>query len=245
MKKVSAILLVFAMALSVAACGDVSSTTDTETSASVGESITLGSSAESDSNKTTTPSEGDTNNETAPPQSGNNGTGDETPPESAVVDEVEWNAAVDSEKFENVTFTYNATFISGYDDTEPNVGTIKLSGNGMLVDGNSIDDAELIASVKTMFIDTAVAIVNNYGMFEYDSENKCYRSKEAITYNTTVLGYDTTITAENVEVAIDSNKSIAMISCKMTQEFTENGAPVTYVLNTEFTFSDYGTTTLG
>lgn len=173
----------------------------------------------------------------------NNG-GDNSTSASLGVNESEWNAAIQSQKFDNVTFTYNATFTSGYDEVGPHKGTFELVENGMLMDGKPTSAEERTAA-KTMFVDTAVAIVNNFSMFEYDKENNHYSSKENIVFNTTILGYEATITAENVLVVLDADNNIAKISCKMTQKFQGDGGNLTtYVLDTEFTFSNYGTTTI-
>jgi hypothetical protein len=164
--------------------------------------------------------------------------------ESLGVDESEWDDAIQSTKFDNVTFTYNATFTSGYDDVGPHIGTMKIDENGMLMNGELASD-ESKTAVKTMFVDTVTAIVNDFSIFEYDEQNNNYRAIENITYNTTIMGYETTIIAENVIVIMDNDNNIAKITCKMTQNFNvDNGNLTTYVLDTEFAFTDYGTTTL-
>lgn len=160
------------------------------------------------------------------------------------VNENEWNQATQTQNFDNVTFTYRATFLSGYESTEQQVGMLKMTENGMISNGELITDTETITSARTMFIDTSVAIVSNFEAFVYDAATGCYRANAPIIYHTTVLGYETTITAANVTVTWDENANVSTISCQMTQAFEEDGAPKTFVLDVEFTFADYGTTTL-
>jgi len=169
---------------------------------------------------------------------------DDTVSESIGVNENDWNEAIQTQNFDNVTFTYRATFLSGYQSTEQHVGTLKIAENGMISNGELVTDTETITSTRTMFIDTAVAIVANFDAFSYDAESSFYRANNPIVYHTTVLGYETTITAENVTVTWDENTNISHISCQMTQAFEEDGTPKTFVLDAEFTFTNYGTTTL-
>lgn len=157
----------------------------------------------------------------------------------------EWNNMIAESNFDNITFAYNATFISGYNDEGPHTGLFKLDGNKLDMDGEVTTDTETITSLRSWYIASALAIVNNFDKFEYDEANDCYKAKEKVVYNVTVMEYEATITAENVLVELDDNMNIAKITCKMTQAFKEDNVDKTYVLNVDFTFSEYGTTVVG
>lgn len=166
-------------------------------------------------------------------------------PEDSGVSNEDWTTAIQSQKFENVTFAYNATFISGYDDVGPHGGTYKLTNDGMMYDNSLITEEESINAARTLFIDTVIAIVSNFDAFEYDQENDCYTASEAIVYESMFFGGWVTITSDNTVVVLDEACNIAKLSCQMTQDFKQvDGTPVTYVLDVEITFSDYGTTVL-
>lgn len=168
---------------------------------------------------------------------------DATVSETLGVSKKEWNAAVEYQNFVNVTFSYKATFVSGYQDAGPHMGVLKITEDAVVMDGELITAEETVTAAKNMYIDTILAVINNFDNFEYDNAKKCYESKQNVTYITKILDYEATITAENVSVELDSENRIEKISCKMTQDFI-NGGPTTYVLDAEFTFTDYGTTTV-
>lgn len=159
------------------------------------------------------------------------------------ISEKEWNAATERKNFENVTFSYEATFISGYQDAGPHMGVLKITEDAVVMDGELLTAQETINAAKNAYIDITLAVINNFDDFEYDDAKNCYNAKKSITYNTEVLEYKATITAENVSVELDSENRISTISCKMTQEIV-GGSPITYVLDAKFTFTDYGTTTV-
>lgn len=188
----------------------------------------------------------DTNNTRISINSGgeNDGEDDVSPSEFLGIDESEWNTAVQPSNFNNVTFTYNATFLSGYDDVDPHTDTMKIVENVMLMNGQPVSEEER-TETKNVLENVVIAIANDFSLFEYDEQNDNYRAIENLTYTATVSGYEVTFIIENALVIIDSDNNIAKITCKMTQSFNEdNGEPTTYVLDAEFTFTDYGTTTL-
>ncbi len=166
-------------------------------------------------------------------------------PEVGVTEEV-WNSAIQISNFDNVTFAMTATFTSGASGGEgPHTSLYKLDGNKLEMEGEITTDAEIISSLKNWYIGTAIAIVNNFDAFEYVEAEDCYRTTESISYVTTVMGIEATITATNVSVELDESMNIASITCNMTQAFTEGGNDKLYVLDVEFNFSDYGTTVVG
>ena len=157
------------------------------------------------------------------------------------VTQAEWNAMKAAEKFNNVTFTNNATFVSGYSEVGPHVNIFKLAGNKATADGTPME-AESIDALRTMYLGTSLAIVENFEKFSYDANQKCYVSVESISYNVSLMGYDAAITVKDAIVELDANKNLAKITCEMTQEFVDQGTPKKYVLNVIFTFENYGTT---
>lgn len=162
------------------------------------------------------------------------------------VTETEWDAMIAISKFDNVTFTTNATFISGYPYAGPHINVFKLDGENGTADGAPLS-GESMDALKAMYLQTALAILENYDKFAYDTTAGCYKSTSDISYDVLInisSGYDADITASNVTVKVDANKNLTEITCRMTQAFVDNGNPMTYVLDTIFTFADYGTTVL-
>ena len=191
---------------------------------------TAGSTGEESSTETTSDSEQDS-------QDG----GDETP--DGEVTEGEWNEAVKDEKFNNVTFAYSVVFEG---TTKSETGKFYLDGDkGMYQEGASIleaMDAEELAALRNIYVNTTLAVVNNFSSFTYDAVKGVFVSKEPIVYRVNVIEYDATITASNVEVKLDSNKNISEITCDMKHEYTENGRDYELTMKATFTFTDYGTT---
>ena len=157
------------------------------------------------------------------------------------VNKAEWDSMAAISNFDNVTFTTNATFLSGYSDVVPHRTVYKLDGEKASADGQAMT-GDSVEALKTMHLKTTIAIVENFEKFAYDETKKCYASIEDIVYNVTILGYDATITVKNAYVELDTDKNLAKIKCEMTQDFVEEGTPKKYVIDAEFTFENYGTT---
>ncbi len=164
----------------------------------------------------------------------------------AGVDKEQWNTAISPANFNNVTFDIKGTFVSGYDyaakyGTNEFAYLCKVDGDKASMNGMEMP-AESVDGLKSTYINTALAIVNNFEDFTYDAESQTYKATQDITYTITVMQYDATITAKNVIVTVDENTMIATIACTMVQDFEENGTPHQYVLDITFAYSDYGTT---
>lgn len=229
-KRVSLIFLCLVLAISTfAACDKGADSTD-ETSAQTSEQT---------SEQTSDQTSSDTSSEVAETTSGET----ESESENSGITEVEWDAMILASKFENVTFTSNSTFISGYEDKGPHTNVFKLNGSAGTVDGESMSGESLTAT-RNMTLGTALAIVNDFDKFEYNKADDSYVSTEAIVYNVSVMNYNAKITAKNVVVKLDDDMNITKIACNMTQEFEDDGVAKTYVLDITFTFSDYGTTVI-
>ena len=166
---------------------------------------------------------------------------------SAGVSEEVWNQSILISNFDNVTFGYSVAFIENDQvSTTPEVGVFLLDGDKAMVEGE-LADAETVAAIRTLYVETTLAIVQNYRQFSFDQTKQLYVSAGPIVYEVhNVTGYDATITVKDVEVELDENSNIARIVCHMTQDFKEtgreNGEEGTLVMNAEFTLTDYGTT---
>lgn len=106
-------------------------------------------------------------------------------------------------------------------------------------------ESEFVPSLKNVYINTANAIVKDFGNFTYDEASKTYKSKQDIVYTVNVMNTDTTITAQNVCVTLDDANKIASIACMMKQNFTQDDTQQEFTMNITFTYSGYGTTVLG
>ncbi len=169
---------------------------------------------------------------------------DTTPdtPSDIPVTEEEWNAAISDANFDNVTFTFAGTF----DDGEEFVGTAAIAGDMALIDGEPLG-AEFVPMLKSVYINTALAIVGNFDDFTYDATQNVFVGKGDITYtvDASAMGYENvSITVKNVVVTLDANEHIATIACDMTQSFIEDDKPEQLVMNVTFTYSNYGTTVI-
>lgn len=154
----------------------------------------------------------------------------------------EWNSAIAKEKFDNVTFKILVT-----DPEESTTVTIlcKLDGNKSYTNDDGYEDfgdAEVTAAMRNVYMNTVLAILNNFADFTYDAEKEIFASSKDIVYNVTVMEYDAKITVSNAKVKINTDKSIAEISCYMKQEYTENGKPCSLEFDAVFSFYDYGKT---
>ena len=170
--------------------------------------------------------------------------GDTTPdtPSDIPVTEEEWNAAISDANFDNVTFT----FAGAFDDGEEFLGVAAIAGDKALVDGDPLG-AEFIPMLKSVYVNTALAIVGNFDDFTYDATQNVFVGKGDITYtvDASAMGYENvSITVKNVVVTLDANEYIATIACDMTQSFIEDGNPEQLVMNVTFTYSNYGTTVI-
>ena len=160
---------------------------------------------------------------------------------SVEISKAEWDAMKASDKFNNVTFTNNVTFISGYSNVGPHINVFKLAGDKATADGKPMEE-ESIEAFKAMYLGTTFAIIDNFEKFNYNATQKCYVATDSISYNVTIMGYDAAITVKDAIVEIDADKNLSKIICEMTQEFVDQGTPKTYVLDVIFTFENYGTT---
>ena len=160
------------------------------------------------------------------------------------VDQDTWEGLTIQTKFDNVTFLMEGEFSDG-----EQIGyCFKLAGADC---SQIIDDVEYkqeegtAEQVREIFIRTAMAMLDNYQDFTFNSDTNAYVNNNNIVYAITVFDYDATITVSNVSLILDQNNNIISLSCDMMQEFVAYGTPMTYILDITFTFTNYGTTEVG
>ena len=163
------------------------------------------------------------------------------------VTEEEWNAAISEEKFDNVTFAIVAHITSPYEVVDNIVCKIdddKGWYSEEIEDSHYEEyaDEEILAALKSIYMNTTLAIVESFDNFDYDSATGAYVAKNEIVYNVIVTDYEAKITVTNVKVKLDAEKLIAEISCDMKQEYTSEYDNGTITLDAVFKFYDYGKT---
>ena len=158
-----------------------------------------------------------------------------------------WEEAQSPDNFDNVTFGMDVNFTTPAEGGQSYI-EIKLADDAVAmkegVDGDYsvTTNADIVASVKSVYVNTVLAIVDNFADFTHNATNNCYNGNKDIVYSVEVQGIAATITAKDVVVELNAENGIAKIACEMTQEFVERGVSQTYVLDVEFTFFNYGTT---
>ena len=149
-----------------------------------------------------------------------------------------WNSTLEIENFENVTLALYGTFIGGYGYEFEEF--LMLDGDVGFAIGEKTTDPAVVASIKNIYVNTVLGVLENFDNFTYDAENGVYKANSTIVYAVTVQGMDATITANDVVVTIDADNKLAKMSCGMKQEF--DGGELN--LTVTFEFSDYGTTVI-
>ena len=236
-------LLCLALLLSVFVACDNSGNSDTDTSAETTVGTSAQTSAETSAD-TTAETSAETSAQTSEETSEATSTETTSDTNNSGIAENEWDAMTAASKFDNVTFTNNATFVSGYDSQSSHINVFKMDGDKGTADGEQMNASSMEAA-RSMITGTAVAIVKDFDKFTYNAVTGYYSSTEDIVYNVSIMGINATITAKNVVVKLDADMNIASISCNMTHNFNDGGVGKTYVLNAIFTFTDYGTTVVG
>ena len=166
-----------------------------------------------------------------------------TPPAGGdVITEEQWNQAIADANFDNVTFQIDGSFISG-NDGEPEFHYTSWIVGDSAKFGDQMLDAEGVQSLKSVYVNTALAIVENFGDFTYNAENNTFVANKDIVYTVNSMGILATITVKNAIVTLDADTMLASISCQMTQDFTD-GEAKQFVMDITFTYSNYGTTVI-
>lgn len=154
-----------------------------------------------------------------------------------------WLEMANEEVISNFTGEMSVLFIEE-DSDAPYTETFKLADNKVVMADELITEPEVIDGFKSAIQTMILAIAKNYDKFEFNKTKNLYTAKDSITFKTTVLEYDATITMEDIQVEIDTDVHLTKLVCKMTHSFLEGGQPKTLIMNTEFTFYDYGTTVI-
>ena len=155
----------------------------------------------------------------------------------------EWENAIATENFDNITFTIQVMFP---DSEEPYPMICKIDKDkASFSEGGyaeQVVDKATRDAICTIYVSTVLSIVNNFDNFTFDSVEGLFVSVDDIVYNVQIMEYDATITCTNTKVKIDGEKHIAEISCGMKQEYVEDGKPCSLEFDVVFNFFNYGTT---
>ncbi len=174
----------------------------------------------------------------------------QNPPENNFTGEVtkeQWNLAVITEKFNNVTINY------GFFQTE--IGEVKTE---ILIDGDKVlktmNDVNLVVGYtgeqaenqKSIVLDLFIGLIEKYENFTFDEQESVYVSTDTITSTVTddVSGYTAVETLTNGKVKFNDDYTIEWLTCDITEEIFVNGQPlrVSNLNDMVFTFKDFGTT---
>jgi hypothetical protein len=142
----------------------------------------------------------------------------------------EWTAMSQSVSFDNVTFDISARIMEGMEWEEPVYhDTIKIAGDKILLEGEISTDPAEVQNVKNFYISCVTGLIENFEKFEYDEKTGLYLAKEAVSFPVSVAGMNATITATDLKIELNEAKQLAK---------------ATFIMDTVFTFSNYGTTVL-
>lgn len=154
-----------------------------------------------------------------------------------------WGELAKEEHYDNVTVAINATFISGYEYAEEEtISVLKLDGDDVSVDGVYMDDRQDAESTRAVFMSVPLAVFAENESFAADEATNTYLHRGEISYAIDFMSYKADITVRNVVITLDGSNELSKITCEMDQEFTSEGEQMKYVLNVEFTYSDFGST---
>ena len=237
MKKLLIICSLVALCLGMAACDMDAEPTTTDAADEVTTVLEETTSEETTSEETTseeTTSEETTSDETAATTDETTAATAETVPSpEEILGEVK-----NPDNFKNVTivmagtvdgdaFNYTMKFADG---------NCNMGENGVLDELYEGEDADMVRSI---FIDTALALLNHADQFTA-TENG-FRYDGEISYEVEIMGYGrATIVATNNVVTMNANGDMDTLSCHMVQTSGED----TVIVDVTFTYSDYGTTVI-
>lgn len=149
-----------------------------------------------------------------------------------------WVASMEGKTVNNVTLTIAVTS-EDFEIDGPYTMAFKLTENLITVDGVPTDDAATVAGMQSFFGNTILAVAACDG-FVADCDG--FKCDTDIVYTASVQGIDATITLSGTVITFNENGELASVSAKMTQDFVQNSRPQQMVMDTVFTFSDFGTT---
>ena len=175
--------------------------------------------------------------------------------------------------FENYTLTVEGTMtvLAGEEEfVSPMKSICKMTSDKIAIttfdfdqDGNAnasdpiVLDGELALSQKIQNSQIFLIILQEFENFEYDTENNVYKINETITLTKDLKGFSispdgniseltipTTIIVKDAVATLSNDGKILSLVCDYTQSMNMDGGVTTKGLTT-WTFSDYGTTTIG
>ena len=186
--------------------------------------------------------------------------------ESSGITENEWNSAVAATVFENYTldlFGDMTTYINGVEQLggEPLKERYRVTENAieisLIVDGEptytiTLHDDEAKVT-KTELAQIFLAILSDYDNFSYNAESGEYIIGETeITVEVTAIVNGSlsgekmpiTISVKNGSAKLSSDGKVVNLVCEYSQSMDINGQNMTVTGTTEWSFSNYGTTTI-
>lgn len=152
----------------------------------------------------------------------------------ASMTESDWKELSAEANFENVTVCIWGAYVAG-DESVKGLGdgmdicVLQIDGNrgygDIMVDDRKsfLEESELIM-VKSLYMETALAMLDNFSDFTYDKECKAFLCNKPIVYevNVATSGKTVTMTTTNVRVEVLPDGYLGKISCDMKQKL--NGA---------------------
>ncbi len=166
----------------------------------------------------------------------------------ADITEEEWNDLKNEDNFNNFRFTIYVEGIRNIDiDYEGPTCDLRIDGDTAygLADGGDEEEtyfpADLIPTLRSVYVNTALAMLDNYSDFEYDEATNTYKSKGTISYEVNIQGQIARIAVDNVTVEFTDELLVSKIDCHMLQYIVFEGEEEFHCeLNVQFIYSEYG-----
>ncbi len=171
----------------------------------------------------------------------------------------DWEDLSAEANFENVTVAIWGAYVSGNENVAilgngVDIGVLKVVGENVYVDYIYLNDedefldSDAATLAKSLYIETALAMLENFEDFTYDKESKTFLSNKPISYDIDAgHGATATLTTTNVKVEVLPDGYLGKISCDMKQYMSSEyllGEDFNVDVKVVFSFSDYGTTVL-
>ena len=164
---------------------------------------------------------------------------------SDILAKEDWEVMIQDANFENVTFGISAKFLEGLEVENGSYNdAIKIAGDKVQAEGDVMTNPDEVREVKNFYISCVTGLAKNFENFEYDKESSLYVAKEAVSFPVSMAGYTATITATDLKIELNTTNQIAKATFIMRQDIEGYGATMTFIMDTVFTFSDYGTTVI-
>lgn len=170
----------------------------------------------------------------------------------------EWQTAVDSNNFNNVTITATITT-----DGVPQTQVVKITETGVyremkvVYNGEEMKqciyfEGEQATIQKNMFLSVFFELIKNKDNFVYDEANGQYNAPNDVTATVYPLGveanYKDDVLMKNGVVKFDEDYNLSYFACKLTETIYANGSTEptqqSPEMDTVWTVGDYGKTVI-